>query len=211
MSAPLTNISLTQAGICPMLAIEKTTESSPAYILGKAIRAIFVRGEVKQEAEDRTFLRDFEVRILLAKNAPGDRRYLRSVREMIDSYMKKHDTSFFPPHMQKAIELITSLSPFQKADLERGVPKFEQEPEVRSTNCFYEQLNHAVERANMETELPKVLMAMRVVQAVIEEYLAPSKRSTLNPKDLEKVDQITSKLECFQAKFLTRKIPDLIG
>ncbi len=189
----------------PLATTQNSPVGTPDSISGKLFQQ-----KAALTSEERVFLRDFEVRVLLAKNAPGDRRYLRVVSEMIEDYMKKHEVLNFPPHMQKANDLIATLSSHQAIDLAHKVPKFTDEPETLSTNCFYHQLNDAVASANMQTEIPQILMAMRVVQHIIEDYLAPSKRKAFNEKELDKMTQITDKLDCFQKMYLTRHIPDII-
>ncbi len=95
--------------------------------------------------DEKSFLVTLEVQLRLAKNAPEDRRYLLKVKETIDGYMKKNAFLAFPHHMSSAIDLMTTyLSDRQWIDLEHGVPQF-HEPHALSENCFYHQLDAAVE------------------------------------------------------------------
>jgi hypothetical protein len=154
--------------------------------------------------DEQIFLTDLEVYVRLVKNAPQDSRYLRMVKKTISTYLEKNKIQAFPAHMSRATELLVDYLTYSQFNhliqerLEFG------KPQPLSENCFYHQLNDAVKTAKMMESSKDQNMAVRVIDTIIEVYLASSGNELLPPGVLKKVGEITDKLGWLGIQMLTR-------
>ncbi len=62
----------------------------------------------------------------------------------------------------------------------------------------------------MSLDEKELIMTVRVIQNLVEEFLAPSESKALPENILHKFGQITDKLHCSQRIMLAKKIPAVI-
>jgi len=200
--------------------------STPCYKLGEAFHGLasrvwsavssylphfpFASGEKLPQLpvmtiQEKGHLTELEVLILLATNAPEDRRYLRLVRDEIDTYMKEHDTFAYPSSMIKtASELLNRLSERQAMDLELGVPQIDEEWPPLSENCFYHQLDRFVKRMFTICDLESI-NHVRAVRKLEEIFLENSETKLFTPDVLRKSSDIMRPLSNFQKALLKQQ------
>lgn len=160
--------------------------------------------------EEQGFLGDLEAYVKLARIVPEDTRYLRTIFDMVEAYMKKNQLIAFPQHMSRALEVLSDLAQWQSIMLDDGVSQF-REPEPLSESCFYHQVHAAVESAQLTRSLKERVVAARVVQLLLETYLF-SNKYTLLPHDVQQqFGKLTDGLcGIFGRELLSKQLPYLI-
>ena len=119
--------------------------------------------------------------------------------------MVKNEYKSFPQHMMGAITLLTSyLDNVQFNDLWRDVTVLNDEKPL-SENCFYEQLEQAVQSARLTHSFKDKMLAVQAVKKLVDIYLAPQ-NGLFKSHELTKFSKITYPISCLMGD----SYPDLV-